>query len=55
MTRKEQKKYIFTFGWHYLLELGLCASLALSGYAWLYLLISLFCMVVVVGANSSIK
>lgn len=50
---KTSKRRLFSFGWHYVLELSLCASLALSGYAWLYLLISLFFMCVIVGSNSS--
>ena len=52
MSRK-QTKCILRAVWHYALEFGLCCTLALSGHAWLYLLISLFVMAVIVGANSS--
>lgn len=48
-----RKKCILRAVWHYALELSLCCTLALSGHAWLYLLISLFFMAVIVGANSS--
>ena len=51
MSRKQ--KCVVKALWHYALEFGLCCAFALTGHAWLYLLVSLFFMAVIVGANSS--
>lgn len=37
----------------YIIEAGLCVSLSIAGYTWLYLLLTFFFMAVITGFNST--
>ena len=53
MMSKQTKRTLFKSAYYYIIELGLCTSLALTGYAWLYFLLTLFFMAIVSGVSSS--
>ncbi len=53
MMSKQTKRTIFKSAYYYIIELGLCASLALTGYTWLYFILTMFFVAVVTGSNSS--